>query len=310
MASSERIFRLLDTPVVISVRRCVRCAGATAGAPAVGAQSRDARRPRRTSAAPAHRLRTRLVRVQRRGLGAARRVVHRRAGRAHRHRRGDRRRQDDDHQSAAAVLRRQPRAHHGRRRRHPRAAARASCGACSGWCCRTCTCSPARSPPTCGWATSDDQRRRGPARADGGARRRFVDALGGLEPPVVERGATLSVGQKQLLSFARALAFDPPVLVLDEATSSIDTETEMLIRDALRRADARPHDAWRSRIACRRSRTWIAFWCFTRASCASRARTRSSSRERGIYYRLYELQYAVAPDRLTTEREPAVGEAP
>ena len=60
----------------------------------------------------------------------------------------------------------------------------------------------------------------------------FVDALGGIEAPVVERGATLSVGQKQLLSFARALAFDPPVLVLDEATSSIDTETELLIRDA------------------------------------------------------------------------------
>ena len=46
-------------------------------------------------------------------------------------------------------------------------------------------------------------------------------------------GATLSVGQKQLLSFARALAFDPRVLILDEATSSVDTETELLIRDAL-----------------------------------------------------------------------------
>ena len=50
---------------------------------------------------------------------------------------------------------------------------------------------------------------------------------------MAERGATLSVGQKQLLSFARALAFDPQILVLDEATSSVDTETEMLIRDAL-----------------------------------------------------------------------------
>ena len=50
---------------------------------------------------------------------------------------------------------------------------------------------------------------------------------------MAERGATLSVGQKQLLSFARALAFDPPVLILDEATSSVDTETELLIRDAL-----------------------------------------------------------------------------
>jgi ATP-binding cassette subfamily B multidrug efflux pump len=62
----------------------------------------------------------------------------------------------------------------------------------------------------------------------------FVDRLPqGMQAPVAERGATLSVGQKQLLSFARALAFDPPILVLDEATSSVDTETERLIRDAL-----------------------------------------------------------------------------
>jgi ABC-type multidrug transport system fused ATPase/permease subunit len=51
---------------------------------------------------------------------------------------------------------------------------------------------------------------------------------------VHERGATLSQGERQLLSFARALAFDPTILVLDEATSSVDTETELLIRDALR----------------------------------------------------------------------------
>jgi ATP-binding cassette subfamily B protein len=55
----------------------------------------------------------------------------------------------------------------------------------------------------------------------------------GVRQPVAERGATLSVGQKQLLSFARALAFDPRILVLDEATSSVDTQTELLIRDAL-----------------------------------------------------------------------------
>ena len=63
----------------------------------------------------------------------------------------------------------------------------------------------------------------------------FIEGLPkGYDTEVAERGATLSVGQKQLLSFARALAFDPRVLVLDEATSSVDTATEALIEDALK----------------------------------------------------------------------------
>jgi ATP-binding cassette subfamily B protein len=63
----------------------------------------------------------------------------------------------------------------------------------------------------------------------------FIEALPhGYETEVKERGATLSVGQKQLLSFARALAHDPQILVLDEATSSVDTATEALIQDALK----------------------------------------------------------------------------
>ncbi len=63
---------------------------------------------------------------------------------------------------------------------------------------------------------------------------RFIDQLPeGLDTMLGERGSTLSVGQRQLLSFARALAFNRPVLVLDEATSSVDTETEVVIREAL-----------------------------------------------------------------------------
>ena len=56
----------------------------------------------------------------------------------------------------------------------------------------------------------------------------------GYDEPLIERGQNLSQGQRQLLAFARVLAADPEILVLDEATASIDTETELLIQDALR----------------------------------------------------------------------------
>lgn len=68
---------------------------------------------------------------------------------------------------------------------------------------------------------------------DVGAERLLGHLPNGWDEPVLEKGSTLSAGQRQLISFARALAFDPAILVLDEATSSIDTETEAVIQEAL-----------------------------------------------------------------------------
>ncbi|WP_027094435.1 ABC transporter ATP-binding protein [Cohnella thermotolerans] len=68
---------------------------------------------------------------------------------------------------------------------------------------------------------------------DVGAYEMFASLPGGIDEPVIEKGSTLSAGQRQLISFARALAYDPAILILDEATASIDTETEAIIQAAL-----------------------------------------------------------------------------
>jgi ATP-binding cassette subfamily B protein len=119
----------------------------------------------------------------------------------------------------------------------------------------------------------------------------FVDRLPeGLASPVGERGASLSVGQKQLLSFARALAFNPQVLILDEATSSVDTETELLIRDALTVLMAgRTTIAVAHRLSTIQDMDRILV--FHKGELRESGAHQELLARRGIYYRLYQLQY-------------------
>jgi ABC-type multidrug transport system fused ATPase/permease subunit len=139
---------------------------------------------------------------------------------------------------------------------------------------------------------------------DDAAVQRAVDAVhasgfiarlpGGLEASVAERGSTLSAGQKQLLSFARALAFDPRVLILDEATSSVDTDTELLIRDALK-------VVMRGRTTLAIAHRLSTIQDMDHILVLHKGELRESGthqellRLRGIYHRLYQLQYKDAP---------------
>jgi ATP-binding cassette, subfamily B, multidrug efflux pump len=120
---------------------------------------------------------------------------------------------------------------------------------------------------------------------------RFIESLpGGYDAPVAERGATLSVGQKQLLSFARALAFDPAVLILDEATSSVDTETELLIRDALHvLMSGRTTLAIAHRLSTIQDMDKILV--FHKGKLREAGSHQELLAMRGIYYKLFQLQY-------------------
>ncbi len=120
----------------------------------------------------------------------------------------------------------------------------------------------------------------------------FINRLkGGYQAEVKERGAGLSVGQKQLVSFARALAFDPALLILDEATSSIDTETEQLIQQAIERV---MRDRTSIVVAHRLSTIQRADQIIVlhHGEIREQGTHQELLAQHGLYWKLYKLQYA------------------
>ena len=119
----------------------------------------------------------------------------------------------------------------------------------------------------------------------------FIRSLpAGFEEPVRERGATLSTGQKQLISFARALAHSPAILVLDEATSSVDTDTEYRVRLALARMiTGRTSVLIAHRLSTVQSADEILV--MHKGQLRERGTHQQLLTQRGLYYKLYQLQY-------------------
>ena len=119
----------------------------------------------------------------------------------------------------------------------------------------------------------------------------FIRSLpGGFKEEVRERGSTLSTGQKQLISFARALAHNPKILILDEATSSVDTETEFRVRDALNRmVEGRTSLIIAHRLSTIQRADKIIV--MHKGQVREMGSHQQLLAQRGIYYKLYQLQY-------------------
>ncbi|MBZ5521642.1 MAG: ABC transporter ATP-binding protein/permease [Acidobacteriia bacterium] len=112
----------------------------------------------------------------------------------------------------------------------------------------------------------------------------------GFKEPVLERGSTLSTGQKQLISFARALAHNPKILILDEATSSVDTETELRVREALTRmVEGRTSVIIAHRLSTIQRADQIIV--MHKGHLREMGTHQELLAKRGIYWKLYQLQY-------------------
>lgn len=134
----------------------------------------------------------------------------------------------------------------------------------------------------------------------------FIRSLpGGYGAPVVERGATLSAGQRQLISFARALAFDPPILILDEATANIDSETEAQIQEALKTLTAgRTTFIVAHRLSTVQHADQIVV--LHKGQVRERGTHEELLAQEGLYHKLWRLQFEEQQEKVSQTPAPAL----
>jgi ATP-binding cassette subfamily B protein len=123
---------------------------------------------------------------------------------------------------------------------------------------------------------------------------RFIENLpGGFDYPVMERGNTLSVGQRQLISFVRAMVYDPQILILDEATSSVDSETEELIQQAVEKImKGRTSVVIAHRLSTIQKANQI--MVLDKGEIKETGTHESLMSQKGLYARMHEVQYKTA----------------
>lgn len=144
---------------------------------------------------------------------------------------------------------------------------------------------------------------------DVGSERVLAHLPKGYDETVLEKGSTLSAGQRQIISFARALAFDPAILILDEATASIDTETEAVIQEALEvLKQGRTTFIIAHRLSTIRNADQILV--LHRGEIAERGPHDTLMQLKGRYYRMYELQQGkkAAEQEIQRQTDPVLGE--
>ncbi|WP_188996029.1 ABC transporter ATP-binding protein [Paenibacillus nasutitermitis] len=142
-----------------------------------------------------------------------------------------------------------------------------------------------------------------------GADRQLKHLRRGIDERVIEKGGTLSAGQRQLISFARALAFDPAILILDEATSNIDTETEAVIQDALEVVkQGRTTFVIAHRLSTIRNADLILV--LDRGVIEERGNHDELMQLKGKYYQMYQLQQGEKTDGGPAKVGPVLGVSP